>query len=330
VEETGRFRGALLGLAAGDALGTALEFSRPGSLEPIADMVGGGPFGLEPGQWTDDTSMALCLAESILERRGFDPVDQLSRYVRWRRDGHLSSTGECFDVGGTVSAALLRFERTGEAYCGETGPQFGGNGSLMRLAPVPMAWAWDPARAIEHAGNSSRTTHAAPEPVDACRYFAGLIAGALAGEPKETLLAPRWSPLGGWRDGELEERIDALAAGSFKEREPPEVRGTGYVVHCLEAALWAFHRSGSFEEGALMAVNLGDDADTTGAVYGQIAGACYGARGIPEPWRAKLALLETLETMADGLRRFAEARAREKPESETRISRITRESDGNG
>ena len=100
-----RFRGCLLGLAAGDALGTALEFQAPGTFEPIDDMVGGGLLGLEPGQWTDDTSMALCLAASLLERGGFDALDQMRRYVRWRGDGYMSSTGHCFDIGNTTDAA---------------------------------------------------------------------------------------------------------------------------------------------------------------------------------------------------------------------------------
>lgn len=109
-----RYRGAMLGLAAGDALGTTLEFSPPGSFEPITDMVGGGPFGLEPGQWTDDTSMALCLAESLIESGEFDAVDQLARYVRWKRQGHHSSTGRCFDIGSTVLQAISHFDRTGD------------------------------------------------------------------------------------------------------------------------------------------------------------------------------------------------------------------------
>ena len=130
VSERSRYRGSLLGLAVGDALGTTLEFSVPGRFEPIGDMVGGGPFGLEPGQWTDDTSMALCLAESILEA-GWDPVDQLTRYVRWMSDGHLSSTGRCFDIGQTVLRALGQFQRTGGAYCGPTDPYSAGNGSIV-------------------------------------------------------------------------------------------------------------------------------------------------------------------------------------------------------
>jgi len=105
VERRSRFQGSLIGLAACDALGTTLEFSSPGTFEPIDDIVGGGPFGLAPGQWTDDTCMALCLAESLVEQDRFDPADQMQRYLRWYREGYLSSTGECFDIGSTVSAA---------------------------------------------------------------------------------------------------------------------------------------------------------------------------------------------------------------------------------
>ncbi|MDZ7753013.1 MAG: ADP-ribosylglycohydrolase family protein [Gammaproteobacteria bacterium] len=297
-----RYQGAMLGLAAGDALGTTLEFSPPGGFTPITDMVGGGPFGLAPGQWTDDTAMALCLAESLLECEGFDLFDQMARYVRWYREGHLSSTGTCFDIGATVSAALRRFETQVNPLAGDTNPRYGGNGYLMRLAPVPLACAHDPDEAIRLAGIMSRTTHAAPEPVDACRYYAGLMVGALNGVPKATLLAPRYSPLPElWEVKPLAPRIDEVAAGSFKTKQPPDIRGTGYVVQALEAALWAFHTTDDFESGALAAVNLGDDADTTGAIYGQLAGAYYGADAIPRSWRERLARAETITAMADGL-----------------------------
>src|SRR4051812_17438769 len=139
-----RARGMLLGLAAGDALGTTVEFRAPGTFAPVTDMVGGGPFGLPPGAWTDDTSMALCLAESLVEQLGFDPVDQLERYVCWYRDGHNSSTGRCFDIGGATRAALERFERTREPYPGDAAPDAAGNGPLMRLAPVVLAFAGRP------------------------------------------------------------------------------------------------------------------------------------------------------------------------------------------
>ena len=297
-----RFRGCLLGLAAGDALGTTLEFQPPGTFEPIDDMVGGGPFGLEPGQWTDDTSMALCLATSLIEREGFDPNDQMERYVRWWREGYLSSNGRCFDIGNTVRDALSRFERDGDPYAGSSDPDSAGNGSLMRLAPVSMFCSGDPGEAISRAADSSRTTHQTRAAVDACRYFAGLLVGALDEVGKETLLSAGYSPVEGlWEHEPLVEEIARIADGSFKARNPPEIAGTGYVVQSLEAALWAFHRTDTFREGALLAANLGDDADTTAAIYGQIAGAYYGASGIPAEWREKLAMVDEITSMADDL-----------------------------
>ena len=297
-----RFRGCLLGLAAGDALGTTLEFKPSGTFEPIDDIVGGGPFGLEPGQWTDDTSMALCLATSLIECGGFDPADQMHRYVRWWREGYLSSTGECFDIGITTSGALSRFMQHGDPYAGSADPSSAGNGSLMRLAPVPMRYAGDAAEAIARAADSSRVTHQATEAVDACRYFAGLLVGALQGLDKRTLLTSGYCPVDGlWEREPLAERVALVASGSFKDREPPGIRGTGYVVDALEAALWAFDQTDSFRDGALLAVNLGDDADTTGAIYGQIAGAHYGAEAIPATWRATLAMAREITALADRL-----------------------------
>lgn len=291
-----RCRGALLGLACGDALGTTLEFKPPGTFTPIDDMVGGGPFRLLPGQWTDDTSMALCLAESLLECRGFDPIDQLERYTRWWREGRLSSTGKCFDIGIQTRGALAAFEQTRSPEPATPDPQKAGNGSIMRLAPVPLTYAPNLEAAIEHSARSSLTTHPAPRPVDACRYLGALIAGAITGTPKDELLSVDY-----WRWGGLHPEIQEVAEGSFKRREPPEITGSGYVVRSLEAAMWALHRTNSFPEGALLAVNLGDDADTTGAVYGQLAGAIYGENGIPGAWRAKLTLHDLIRDFATRL-----------------------------
>ena len=299
-----RYRGCLLGLAAGDAVGTTLEFRQPGSFKPIEDMIGGGPFSLQPGQWTDDTSMALCLATSLVERGGFDPADQMDRYLRWYHDGYLSSTGRCFDIGNTVRSALVRYEAKGEPYSGSTDPYTAGNGSIMRLAPVILYYARQPEVALERAADSSRTTHGAQTAVDACRYLGALLLGALQGEEKDTLLAPYYSPVSGyWERHPLTPEIDAIAAGSFKEKAPPEIRGTGYVVRSLEAALWAFHNSTDFRDGCLKAANLGDDADTTAAVYGQLAGAYYGERAIPAHWRRQLALREQIVALAERLYR---------------------------
>ena len=291
--ELDRYHGALLGLAAGDALGTTAEFRSPGTFEPVREIVGGGPFGMKAGQWTDDTSLALCLAESLVECRGSDPVDQLRRYVSWWRDGHLSCTGHCFDIGNTTRAALAEFERTGSP-SGLTSPNTAANGSIMRLAPVPMFYANNIQCAMKFAGLSSATTHAADEPVGACRYMSEIIVRALKGASKEEVLATVEM------DG-LPDKVATVAAGSFRTKQPPDIRGTGYVVDCLEAALWAFHNSDNFADGARLAVNLGDDADTTGAVYGQIAGAFYGASGIPQHWREILAMRDTIEDFATRL-----------------------------
>lgn len=297
-----RFRGCLIGLACGDAVGTTVEFRSPGSFPPVEDMVGGGPFRLEAGEWTDDTSMALCLAASLVEKQAFDPHDQMKRYVLWRRDGYMSSNGRCFDIGNTVRYALNVFEKYGQPFAGSTDPDTAGNGSLMRLGPVPMFFCRDPHHAIEAAADSSRTTHGAPTAVDACRYMAGLIVGALSGASKEELLAPYYAPAPGiWETKPLVPQIAEIAAGSFRAKQPPSIRGTGYVVQSLEAALWAFHNSDTFRDGCLKAVNLGDDADTTAAIYGQLAGAHYGEEAIPSRWRMLLAKYDAIADLADRL-----------------------------
>jgi ADP-ribosyl-[dinitrogen reductase] hydrolase len=287
-----RFRGALVGLAVGDAVGTTVEFKAPGTFTPVTDMVGGGPFGLPAGAWTDDTSMALCLAESLVECEGFDPVDQLERYVRWFRDGHWSSTGACFDIGNATRAALRRFEETGEPFPGDADPNAAGNGPLMKLAPVPLAFALKPELALQRAGESARTTHGAPEAVDAARYFAARLITALGDDSAETFLA---------RSRSLHPKVAAVAEGSYRDGQPPAIQGSGYVVLALEAALWALHTTDSFEAGVLAAVNLGDDADTTAAIYGQLAGATYGVDAIPRRWRERLHRGDEIEAMADRL-----------------------------
>jgi len=302
IDRLSHYEGCFVGLACGDALGTTLEFEEPGSFEPIDDMVGGGPFGLKPGQWTDDTSMALCLAASLLLKKGFDPADQLRVYVTWWKHGEFSSTGRCFDIGNTVRSALIEYQNTGDPYCGQMDERSAGNGSIMRLAPVAMAYANNPMIGIEKCGDSSRTTHGVLDCVDACRYFGGLIIGALNGETKEQLLSSKYSPVDDqWIETPLSENINTIALGSFKNKQPPEIKGTGYVVKSLEAALWAFYNSKGFEDGALMAANLGGDADTTAAIYGQLAGAYYGLGGIPVRWVNKIYKLTTIKMYAESL-----------------------------
>jgi len=289
-------------LAAGDALGTSVEFQAPGTFEPLTDIIGGGPFKLPAGAWTDDTSMALCLAESLVESAGFDPHDQMERYLRWYETGYWSSTGKCFDIGNTIYGALARYKVTGNPIAGSTDPEVAGNGSIMRLAAIPLFYGNDPRKAIEMSGQSSLTTHGSVITVDACRYMGGLIIGALRGTRKHELLEKKYAPVPNlWEAEPLTDRIDEVASGSFKTREPPTIQGTGYVVKSLEAALWCLHKTDNFRDGALLAANLGDDADTTAAVYGQIAGAYYGEQGIPENWRSILVYSDQIGRLADKL-----------------------------
>ena len=292
-----RLLGSLLGLAVGDALGAAVEFQARDSFPPVTDMVGGGVFDLAPGQWTDDTSMALCIAASLTETGAYDPRDQLARFVRWYRDGYLSSTGRCFDIGNQTRAALEEFEATGEPYRESVGGMSAGNGSLMRLAPVAMAFCDDPEAAGRFSADSSRTTHPAVECVEACGAYGRLIAAAIEGASRTELYVLA---------ADLAEQVTnpdlaTILRGSYRVKERDEISSSGYVLHSLEAALWALARTDDFLEGALLAVNLGDDADTVGAIYGQLTGALYGRSGIPESWRDRLHDVGMIEDLAAGI-----------------------------
>jgi ADP-ribosylglycohydrolase len=301
-----RRRGTLIGLAVGDALGAAVEFEPPGTFRPITDFRGGGPYGLKPGEWTDDTSMALALADSIL-RVGWDLNDQAARYLDWYHRGCYSVNGRCFDIGITVSQALQRFQQTGDAgSAGSTDERSSGNGSIMRLAPVPIRYCGlfpdEIGNLVALAAESSLPTHGSPQCLSACRYLALLLCGLMHGEDREAVLAPGWPPLDELRHlAPLHPAIDEIARGSFRRRQPPEIVGSGYVVKSLEAALWAFHDVADFREAVLKAVNLGDDADTTGAVCGQLAGAFFGEEQIPQEWRDGLARRDLIEEALEGL-----------------------------
>jgi ADP-ribosylglycohydrolase len=243
--------------------------------------------------------MALCLGKSLIECRGFDARDQMKRYVRWWQDGYPSVKDYCFDIGITVRAALSKYQKNGDPFAGGTDPYSAGNGSLMRLAPVVLAYRSDAAQALWYAGESSRTTHGAAAAVDACKLYAGMTLAALNGCSKEEILSPTLY------HGSLVPEIREISNGSYKEKNPPAIAGTGYVVKSLEAALWAFYRSNTFEKSALLAANLGDDADTTAAVFGQLGGAYYGAEAIPAGWLAKLAMRQSINALADDLLAFS-------------------------
>jgi ADP-ribosylglycohydrolase len=252
-------------------------------------MVGGGPFGLRPGEWTDDTSMALCLADSLIAYGELDQRDLMERFVRWWREGENSHNGQCFDIGVTTRRALQRFIETGNPIAGATDPATAGNGSIMRLAPVALRWADNPELAISAARAQSMTTHGAPSAVEGCALLAEILVEAIGAGDKQSLLRPRPAS---------EPSIAAVAAGSWRGKEREEIRSSGYVVHTLEAALWCIDRTSRFSEAVLLAANLADDADTVGAVTGQIAGALWGRSGIPERWLDRLAWRQEIENKA--------------------------------
>lgn len=296
--------GSLLGLAVGDALGTTLEFSTHDSRPRLTDMEGGGPFGLEPGQWTDDTSMALALAESLLVCDGLDEHDLMTRFVSWMDEGAYSSNGRCFDVGNTVRAALNRFKATGDPIARSTDPMSAGNGSLMRLAPVAIRYWDDIDKLRDAAARQSRTTHGALEAVDACVAFAEMLADAIAGKPRSQVLRDR--------DSDWSGQIAGILKGSWRGKARSEIQSSGYVAHSLEAAIWCVARTGSFAEAVLLAANLGGDADTVAAITGQLAGALYGYQAIPDRWLGQL----TSQGMIFGMARQLVDRtsaARERP-----------------
>lgn len=301
-----RQRGALLGLAVGDALGAPIELHRPGTFAPVTGFRGGGPHDLAAGEWTDDTSMALALAASIAEA-GWDLNDQALRYVAWWRKGDYSVNGRCFSIGNRTRPALARFEQTGNAReSGSTGEGASSNGSIMRIAPVPIRYLHlfpeEIADLSRLASESSLPTHASRPCLSACRYLCLALCGLMHGSSRDEVLDPSWQPLEILRRIEpLHPEVNAIAQGSFRTVHPPAIQGTGHVARSLEAALWAFHDANDFQEAVLGAVNLGDDADTTGAVCGQLAGAWWGESGIPENWRTELAHKEMIEDALSAL-----------------------------
>ena len=288
-----RALGAFLGLAAGDAVGTTLEFRSRDAQPRLDDMIGGGPFALPPGAWTDDTAMAFAFADSLAATGTLDCRDLMDRFVRWWQDGEYSCTGTCFDIGNATSRALSRYLHTGDPFAGSTDPRTAGNGSLMRLAPVALRFWNDPPLLTATAADQSRTTHGAEEAVDACRAFAELLAEAIAGSPRTALLAPR--PFEG------APAVAGIVAGSWRGRRRSEIRSSGYVVHTLEAAVWSLARTGDFRSAVLVAANLADDADTVAAVTGQLAGALYGLSGIPDRLLERLAWKDRLIEAAQRL-----------------------------
>ncbi|OBX17632.1 hypothetical protein A9995_15350 [Erythrobacter sp. QSSC1-22B] len=291
--------GALLGLATGDAVGTTLEYKSRDSYEHLTGMVGGGPFSLPAGMWTDDTSMALALGESLEGRIDLDPEDLMSRFVRWWRSGEYSPTGECFGIGLTTRAALAHFETTGEPIAGSRDEMTAGNGSLMRVAPIAIWGVQAGADAMRDvARTQSATTHAARACLDACEAYSVMMRSAILGADFSECLARA-------QEMSFIEPIAGIIAGGWRSKTRAQIATSGYVAHSLEAALWCNDPQagggGTYRDIVLRAANLGDDANTTAAIAGQLAGALHGKSGIPPEWLEKLVWADRISALAGRL-----------------------------
>jgi ADP-ribosyl-[dinitrogen reductase] hydrolase len=275
----------------------------PGSFKPVTGYRNGGPHRLEAGEWTDDTGMALADGIAV----GWDLNDQAELYVHWWQTGIYSVNGRCFDIGITTSNALSNLVARKDAFSsGDRSERASGSGSIMRLAPVPIRYGELYVHQLDElsrlAEESNLPTHASEQCLSACRYLATVLAALIHGEDRDEVLSPDWKNLKQLNDIKLlHPLIQEIAQGSFRQKQPPEIQGSGWVVKSLEASLWAFHDADTFEEAVLRAVNLGDDADTTGAICGQLAGAYWGESGIPDSLRSGLARMEMLEKALAGI-----------------------------
>jgi len=277
--------GAMFGLAVGDAMGMPIEFRPRGKFEPVTEFRAGGPFKLQAGQWTDDTAMSLCLASSLIECNGFDAAHQMRQYSRWIDDGYLSCTGKAVGIGQTILKAMIRYHKSQDPIQGDTNPRRSGNGCIMRLAPVPIYYNHDAAQAIHYSIQSATTTHGSEICLQTTGFFGGMMWGALNGVSKDKLLSDNYSPVKDYYQQHLLcDELRNLASGDYKTKQESDIDSTGFVIDALKAALWSFYHTDTYAEGLLKAVNLGGDADTVGAIYGQLAGAYYGFEEIPMKW----------------------------------------------
>ncbi|EGX48000.1 hypothetical protein AOL_s00081g327 [Orbilia oligospora ATCC 24927] len=327
-----RIKGALIGVAVADALGGPVEFKRRGTFPKVTDLQENLTFGLPAGAWTDDTSMTLCLAKSLIDTKSFSSASQLQNYIAWFHSGYLSSTGHCFDIGNLTRITLsfwsshipskpvsskaannlpseetieelqkgLNKSHAREVYCG--------NGSLMRTVPIGLFYySSSEEDIVKYSHLASQLTHPYHTNGEACAVYCILVAYILSTGETSTATPSKKAVFEKFRTFEFQNKVlkDRFAVyetlEDFESREEKLISSSGFVVHSLEAALWAFFSTESWEEGALKVVNLGDDADTVGAIYGGLAGAYYGLEAIPETWRERLMLKDVVNEIAEGL-----------------------------
>jgi ADP-ribosyl-[dinitrogen reductase] hydrolase len=300
-----RYQGLVFGLAVGDALGMPHEGRRAAEIPAVLDLAPGGPYELPSGAWTDDTALALLLAESLLERGASDARDQVARYARWQRDGYGSSTGRAVGARPTTARALAQAQWTGNPFAGSHDPTKAEKDPMTRAA-IAAAWAAaDPERAVALAAEVARPTHQAPQTLDACRYYGGLVVGALLGASRDALVAPNYCPVPGlWERRPLRAEVAAVAAGDWRKGTPT---GGPRAVDALGLVLWSLARAPTWRDAVLGAVALGQETPSSGALVGALAGALYGVAAIPPHWRTGVAQADRLASMAERLAGAPEA-----------------------
>lgn len=292
--------GCMLGLVVGDALGVPFDVPLGAHAPAVADMVGGGAFNLQPGEWTADTSMAMCLAESLLRRNGFHAEDQMERYCSSFEHGVWSCRDFCFGLEEPMRRALLVYREGGKLQGDASLRHYGG--VLVRIAPIALFYLQDVESAMLYAAQSTQLTHPDPLCVDAARYLTALVHGAMMGVSKETLLSEDFEPEGvSWGAYRLAPEINLLRKGLYQEKPSFSLDKPDDLLGVLQAALWAFAHSRHFKDGALKAVNLAGKASTVGAIYGQLAGAYYGAERMPDNWLRKIAHREAIQDISEKL-----------------------------
>jgi ADP-ribosyl-[dinitrogen reductase] hydrolase len=289
-----RVLGTLMGLAVGDALGVPVEFKTRGNYPPVTGMRGMGTYHQPAGTWSDDTSMALCLADALLAD-DLNLRSQMERYSRWLYQAEWTAHGNVFDSGNRTQQTIGEYRRSGRFLLDGEGSA--GNGSIMRLAPVPMYCHARPQRVAEvYAEASSLPTHCDARCLSAARWMSAWMWRAMNGADLATLMDAGDLGVTG-----LAPEIAQVVAGSYRALSREQVKSGGYVVDTLEAALWALAHHSTFQETVLAAVNLGEDSDTVGAVAGQMAGALYGLSAVPSEWVRALARADDILALAEKL-----------------------------
>jgi ADP-ribosylglycohydrolase/O-acetyl-ADP-ribose deacetylase (regulator of RNase III) len=299
-----RLRGCLLGAVVGDALGVPVEFTsrEARSADPVTGVRGHGTYDQPPGTWSDDSSLLLATADSLTQV-GYDPSDMMARFLSWLKGQAYTPHAAVFDVGIATRAAIERFAAGAPpAEWGCRGERDNGNGSLMRIAPLSLfVRDLPPAEIVRRSAEVSGLTHAHPRSQLCCAYFSLLLREVTAGRPLRQAMAWAAAQVGPSVPEKEREALERVLDGSIIEAPATAIRGSGYVVHCLEASLWCVAREPSYERAVLAAINLGEDTDTTAAVTGALAGALHGVQAIPEAWLAALASREYVEGVCDRL-----------------------------